>query len=228
MRKVAITALVILFFIGCKEDPELKKQNYPIFTTSVGEIDATGATFELNIIQNGNLPIHKFGFLWGLATSYNSGIRTFASDPYNFIIDSLLTESFSLRVPVGIDIDPDKNQYAVQAYVITTTDTLYSNLSHFYSLGASELSSIFSIDGISSDEGLPGDTVTIDVTSKLNWAISPNDISITFGFREAKVISIEDNKIKFIVPDEVYYGNHEIAMSLYHYRFTFGYTVISP
>lgn len=103
--------IFLLIFMSCKKQQDYE---YPlVFTGNITDITDTSAVFSARISNDGNYPIVKSGFIWGIHSNDEYGIRLTNNEPAN---------TYSLKT--NKKLLPGKTYY-VRAYVQTEFTTSY-------------------------------------------------------------------------------------------------------
>lgn len=103
--------MFLLIFISCKKQQDYE---YPIvYTGDVTNITDISAVFSARISNEGNYPIVKSGFIWGVHPNDKHGIR---------LVNDDLADTYSLKT--NIKLLPGKTYY-VRAFVQTELTTSY-------------------------------------------------------------------------------------------------------
>jgi hypothetical protein len=208
-----IISLIVLILIRCVEEPEPRAQEYPIFQTSVEEIDDSGVILTIDVLNRGSGVIKQFGFLLGEESSTD-----FKTNRNISFVDEL-SDTFSTRI--ATNLSPDV-RYVARGYIILEADTVFGNAADFTSLG----SATPIITDFSPTSGIDGDTITLTGT---NFSTSRNDVSISFGENSASIVSTTIEEIKAIVPLGAISGNTTISLTVFDDDVSIeGFVVNSP
>ncbi|GAB3007455.1 hypothetical protein GCM10027284_26950 [Cyclobacterium sediminis] len=186
-RHLFIIALSAIFSItGCEQE-ELSPRTNPRFSaTYIQSIDETGVGFACNIYDFGSEEIIEYGFLYSLndyPIMENSEVISQVGKP---------GDQFSMKVEQSLI---NGVNYAVVAFIQTTTERVYSKPIGFVSQGAPG----FIFEKFEYKTPIYyGDTITVwgSKLSKLT-----DKYAVNFQNQEAQVINIEENSFKFIVPE---------------------------
>ena len=186
-RHLIFIGLLVFFLLSACEQEELSPRTNPRFTaTSIKSIDETGVEFACNIYDFGSEEIIEYGFLYSLndyPIMENSEVISQVGKPEN---------QFSLKVEQSLIKGAN---YAVVAFIQTSTERVYSKPIGFVSQGAPG----FTFEKLEyKNPVFYGDTITVkgNRLSKLT-----EKYAVTFQNQEAKVINIEESSFKFIVPE---------------------------
>jgi len=208
-----LISLIILILIRCVDEPEPRAQEYPIFQTSVGEIDDSGVTLTIDVLNRGSGVIKQYGFLLGKEESLDFDTN------FDISFEDELDDTFSTRI--SSNLSPDV-RYVARGYMILDVDTVFGNAVDFTSLGslAPTITDFFPTSGID------GDTITLTGT---NFSTSRNDVSILFGDENAIIVSNTVEEIKTIIPQGSMSGNTTISLTVFDDEVSVeGFTVNSP
>ena len=183
--------MIVFMLIGCVEEPQPKTQEYPIFQTSVGEIDDSGVTLTIDVLSKGSGRIRQFGFLVGQGESLDF------NGNFDLAFEDELRTTFSTRLTANLAPDV---RYVARGYMILAADTVFGNAVDFTSLGSASPN----ITAIFPNSGIDGDTITLTGT---NFTTSIADLVIRFGNENAIIVSTTIEEIKAIVPQMPASGN---------------------
>lgn len=189
----ACILLCLLAIIGCEKEAKITPRFYPfIITKAVADIDTSGATFEAEILDNGQDKIIDYGFKLSDGTKDNQISLLNITGPENF------------RLRINADLVDNKN-YTVRAYVKTAKYTVLGNQVRFTSLG----SMLPEIHDFSPEEGFDGTLVTL--VGKYFSQISSNN-KVYVSNNQAVVVYSSNDTIIFKTPSIAYFGDAEISV----------------
>ena len=199
MKKNIFFLLIALGTLSCTKI-ELETFDFPrIHTLQVTEVDETGATFNLEIINPGNHPIDSIGFVWMemLPRLFHSEyILIGETDPG--------VKEYSVRIHSTLQFNYD---YEVRSFVRTGEYLVYGNLVEFQSKGCEGPK----ITSISASSGCPGDTLTA-YGSGVSYFHFNNVFK--FGDIKAEVIARCHNSVSLIIPQNASPGAQEISFTV--------------
>ena len=186
--KFLIQLLVITFVIfvstNCT-DEEFAERDYPrLITLQVSDLDETGATFNAEIYDRGNLEILNYGFVWSVI----SDPRLMDSEK-KFHTEEFPSDKYSLRISNALR---KNTTYYVRGFVQTSEQTVYAQVTEFRSAG-SLAPVIFSF---SPQSILYGDTLIIRGE---NFSSSTSN-SVDIGSFRAHLVEATDSLLKVTVP----------------------------
>lgn len=184
---IAFIALLASTFLTACHQEELTPRTNPRFSeTSVQKIDETGVEFACNIYDFGSEEIIEYGFLYSLndyPIMENSEIISQVGKPEN---------QFSLKVEQSLIKGAN---YAVVAFIQTSTERVYSKPIGFVSQGAPG----FVFEKLVYKSPIYyGDTITV-----LGSNLSPLEdrYAVKFQTQAAEILDIDEYSFKFIVPE---------------------------
>jgi hypothetical protein len=201
--KNILTLLVVAVILGGCETAELAPRTNPRFSVAyIQEIDDTGAQFASNIYDFGSEEILEYGFLYsnqGLPRFGNSEVIRQGGKP---------DKHFVLK---GEHSMVKGRTYQVVAFLQTSSGMVFSAPQSFVSQGAAG----FIFEKIAFKEPVFfGDTITVYGS---NFSNNSSNYTVTFQQREAKVIDVQKDSFKFIIPefyDFTTYGPHQDIFQL--------------
>lgn len=125
--KSTLYLLLLILPLGCKDVlPEAK--DFPvIITNSPKDIDETGATFQGELIIEGEVSTTSYGFVWGINDP------TFENDKSIVLDENLSSTNFSFRIDRDLIADM---AYKVRAFAKYGSKIVYGNLITFTSKGS--------------------------------------------------------------------------------------------
>lgn len=186
MRKhIILLAFVALF--GACETAELAPRTNPRFSMAyIQEVDASGAQFASNIYDFGSEEILEYGFLYsnhGLPRFDNSEVIRKAGKP---------DKHFVLK---GEHSMVNGRTYHVVAFLQTSSELVFSAPQSFVSQGAAG----FIFEKMEYKEPVFfGDTIMVYGS---NFSNNIANYLVTFQHKEAKVIDVQNDSFKFIIPE---------------------------
>lgn len=197
MKHITLIILVsiVVSIIGCTKDATLQSKQYPyVNTKDVTDIDETGATFEAEILNTGQVKITDFGFIWGNENGeyeyslYNTG--------------SL--DNFRIRISTDMVTG---STYTCRAYLRTGKNIILGNAVTFKSLGPESLV----IKDFNPKFGFDG--TIIKLSYKYLSQISANK-QVFVNNIPAEIIFSNDDSIVFKTPKMIYFGETSISIQI--------------
>jgi hypothetical protein len=186
-RHIFFIALLAATLLTACHHEELSPITNPRFSVAyIQELDDSGAKFVSNIYDFGSNEITEYGFLYSLnayPTLSNSEIISQQGKP---------EKEFTLKAKHSLI---KGKVYAVVAYVQTSSEIVYSEPFEFVSQGTPG----FTFEKFEYKSPVFfGDTITV-------WGNHMSQLvesyTVNFQAKEAKIISVEGNSFKFIVPE---------------------------
>lgn len=170
----------------CTDDEPLERAYPQINTLEVDGISETGATFHAEIINQKNLDIVEYGFIWSIYNNPNfyQSEKVVISEPFdqgNFIAN--------IRSTLLKDV-----VYYVKAFVRTEKLIIYGKQVTFTSLGSGPPS----IADFLPKTGAWGDTITI---KGANFSYNNDSNEVYFNDKKAEVLKSTDSILTCVVPN---------------------------
>jgi len=130
-NKLLLISLCILFFTGC-EDKKPDQREFPIIRTlTPTHVDASGATFCGELIQEGNTQTTSFGFIW-------SDVEPDINESNKIILGEVITSgTFEIRIDSAF---VKGVEYKIKAFATYSDKTVYGNTISIFSKGCSKSS----------------------------------------------------------------------------------------
>lgn len=202
--------------VGCAEEEVITDRPFPrLKTLIVTEVSDAGAIFNAEFFNRGNSEILNYGFVW--SRSEQSPVVDLNN---RLIVTSNITEKqFSERIETTLFRD---TEYAVRAFAITETHTVYGEIQTFTSMGSGP-PVISSIEPVI---GTIGDSVTI-TGSGFSYVGPQNDLRFSDEF--TVIISVSDTMMKAIIP-HVLSDNLDVSLTIAGNRTQWGgsFQISSP
>jgi len=187
--------LFIIVLAGCSKEAELQSKDYPyVVTEDVTEIDATGATFQADVLDYGKTDITDFGFFWSDGTNnYQYSLQGKAK-----------LDSFQVRI--STDLNQGVN-YSCRAYMKTSTKLILANAVSFVSKGSKKPV----IQDFTPKSGYDGTVVHL-AGRYFSREIKNNKVFINNV--ETKVLSSTMDSIAFRIPPNSLSGDLAISVEV--------------
>lgn len=125
--KSALYLLLFILPLGCKDALPEAKEFPVIITCSPNDVDKTGATFQGELIIEGDVSTTSYGFVWGINDP------TLENDKSIILDKSLSSNNFSFRIDRDLIADM---AYKVRAFAKYGSKIVYGNLITFTSKGS--------------------------------------------------------------------------------------------
>ena len=188
MRFHSVLLLFILALVACDSNETVPRTNPRFSVTLIQEISEEGAIFQAEMFDYGGDEILQHGFAFAEVENPRIGYAEVVSQSGRPESIFQLTADFGLR---------KGRTYHVAAFIKTANGVIYSEATEFRSQGSKG----FEFEKI---EGGPkvyfGDTLTVfgkRLSAKLG------DYSVQVNNLGARVVDIQENSFKFIVPDDI-------------------------
>jgi hypothetical protein len=192
MRILYLLLAALLFITSCEKELPLPKNSFPLVTTSVIDIDETGATFVGEIVNMGNSNIVEYGFLYKYKyhSIYIDGVSYLSkTDTVKFV--GRPEASFSYKMSSGLF---ENIEYRLWAYV--KTNVYFSKGNETFFTGRAGLEPVI-------DSFTPTKVAMykdIEIFGK-NLAPQSAIVKVKIGDYDLPIIESSDQKLKVNIPN---------------------------
>ena len=156
---------LVLLLIQCVEDPLPETTIYPLYKTSITDIDEEGVSFKAELVNPGTMTFDGYGFRWQKGVNSDNIPNAIGSF---FKFDGMTEGGFSQRVTFNLI---EGQSYSVQSFVIQNGEEVFYNTVTFVSQATSEIK----ITDYYPKSVIFGDTITVE---GINFSTFPGEYSM--------------------------------------------------